>query len=1144
MLMSIRFAKYLLSAITLSVASCAFALPSSYYATTSRLASGRWVKIKVSESGVQRISYDRLRAWGFDNPEAVNVYGFSGSQIASAEFSTAMPDDLPLQYSEKINDALYFYGEGDYRLSIESPSEVFTTRDYYSTYSCYFLSDAEPGEAPAAARPYAESASSLSTCWNADYHEREEICPGDGGTYYYSAKIDADNPDAGLYNLHIDDYVADSRMTLTYVPVGRTKRAVGYGPVFPSNITVHGSVRFQPIPGYTIDDEGQVVCSPMPSPTTITCTPGSNDITDFEFRFPAPSELQGQAAGELQWVSVDYMALIYERHNRIGDHGQLTMHFIDPASTDNVVVDAHGAPMARVWDVTSPLNVTPLEASHTDDALTVSPAASQRFVRLVAFDPEADPSKFPAPEFVEETPNSNLHGLGVSPALIIITRKSLLDQAERLADLHRRHQGMEVVVVTDEQVYNEFSSGASNAIGLRRFVKMMYDRNPDALKYLCLFGRGSFDNRHIVLPDNDQLVTYQCTEDRRNPKRYYDYDPRLFNSDNFFGMLYDNFSTDRITRTHAAIGVGRIPVTGNSNARLAVDKIKFYLENYTDRDDFVRMLALSDRGDNYAHSRMAEQSATIASTLDPSIIVNRVYNNIFNDEIIDERIRLISNAFNRGAGYVMYAGHADTKAFGSPEILNYSIINGLHFDNRPVMFLATCHALNLDRTTQSVGMALYEHPEGPVAVISSGRQVYLNSNAVILDAFSQHVFTDHQTGAEECVGDAWRIAFNSAQTVGSNDAVCINTLCYNLAGDPAVPLAKPQGKLSMSLLNGAAPAEHNTVSALTPVTLEGYVTDAAGNVKSDFNGTVSVTVLERPIPATVVVDQNSSQEKPQFTLDEQILAKVSCRAVNGKFNTTLVMPQPSIDRGRGSADVNRVVLAAYGADDKFLASGNWTVLEVLRNEDPQLDDTTAPVISEMYLDDPSFNDGDEAGSTAVLYALINADPSGLMMSTSSIGNSVRLTLDNSTIADDLFSALHFNADGQASLRYRYSDLAPGRHTIMLNVSDNAGNRASREISFTVPDNNVAGILTVDNRIVTREGSTFDLSITGTSTAERFSIIDASGNTVHSVEKPVFPLKWVPAADVPEGNYRAVVTLRNAISQGATNSLDLLHLKTE
>ena len=56
---------------------------SDRYTGISKLNSGYWVKIRISESGIYQISYADLRAWGFVDPAKVKLYGYGGAMLAA-----------------------------------------------------------------------------------------------------------------------------------------------------------------------------------------------------------------------------------------------------------------------------------------------------------------------------------------------------------------------------------------------------------------------------------------------------------------------------------------------------------------------------------------------------------------------------------------------------------------------------------------------------------------------------------------------------------------------------------------------------------------------------------------------------------------------------------------------------------------------------------------------------------------------------------------------------------------------------------------------------------------------------------------------------------------------------------------------------
>lgn len=91
------------------------AFTSGYFASNSRLSTGKWVKIKITESGMHQITDDELRAMGFSDPERVAVCGFPAVGLSDYRLTETTPDDVPVLPSVRHNGKLIFYGESDVR---------------------------------------------------------------------------------------------------------------------------------------------------------------------------------------------------------------------------------------------------------------------------------------------------------------------------------------------------------------------------------------------------------------------------------------------------------------------------------------------------------------------------------------------------------------------------------------------------------------------------------------------------------------------------------------------------------------------------------------------------------------------------------------------------------------------------------------------------------------------------------------------------------------------------------------------------------------------------------------------------------------------------------------------------------------------
>ena len=109
---------------------------------------------------------------------------------------------------------------------------------------------------------------------------------------------------------------------------------------------------------------------------------------------------------------------------------------------------------------------------------------------------------FPTPSLVGTITNQDHHADTAADMVIIIpTSGKYLEQAQRLADFHEKHDSLRVRIVKADELYNEFSSGTPDANAYRRYLKMLYDRaatDADLPRYLLLFGRGVWDNRMLT----------------------------------------------------------------------------------------------------------------------------------------------------------------------------------------------------------------------------------------------------------------------------------------------------------------------------------------------------------------------------------------------------------------------------------------------------------------------------------------------------------------------------------------------------------------------------------------------------------------------------------------------------------------------
>ena len=155
--------------------------PAQRYAQNSVLAEGRWAKIRVSSSGVYQLTEQLVKQAGFSNLSRVRIYGYGGAlqneQLVPEELIAT--DDLKEVATYSVGGRRLFYAQGPVTWS--KPEEMARTRNPYSDYGYYFLTESE-GEPLTV-----DSASFVGSFYPspADYHTLHEV---DGYSWFHGGR--------------------------------------------------------------------------------------------------------------------------------------------------------------------------------------------------------------------------------------------------------------------------------------------------------------------------------------------------------------------------------------------------------------------------------------------------------------------------------------------------------------------------------------------------------------------------------------------------------------------------------------------------------------------------------------------------------------------------------------------------------------------------------------------------------------------------------------------------------------------------------------------------------------------------------------------------------------------------------------------
>jgi len=662
-------------------------------------------------------------------------------------------------------------------------------------------------------------------------------------------------------------------------------------------------------------------------------------------------------------------------------------------------------------------------------------------------------NSFLSPQAVGKVDNQNLHGIA-SAEMVIVTYPGFLQEANRLADHHRNHDSLDVAVVTTDQIYNEFSSGAQDVSAIRDFMRMLYERNLSSgilPRYLLLFGDGSYDNKHRMIGNTNYVVTYQ-SDNSLDPTSTYI-------SDDYFGFLdtSEGYWPENSTAL-LDIGIGRFPVKTLAEAKAVVNKTINYALNGNNNNlsecdagnsgfgewrNVVTFVA--DDEDSNTHFTQAQQLATKVDTTYKDYNIEKIYLDSYvqTSTVGGERYigaeDALRNRVQRGTLLLTYIGHGGEVGLAHERVLSVETINNWTNFNRLGAFLtATCEFARVDDPARnSAGELVLLNPNGGgVVLFTTTRLAFSGSNFQLSKKFFEFAF-EPLNGSMPAIGDIQRLTKN-----GYLDS---NVRNFIMLGDPAIKLAYPRWNVVTTTINNhAANLPADTVIGLNKVSVSGEIQDDNGQLMTGFNGTLIASAYDKYATLYTLANNPSSLVAP-FKVRKNVLFKGKATITNGKFNYTFVLPKeiaPLFDKGKLSYYAYNGVTDANGYYDNIIIGGGYDTSASNDHAGPQI---------KLYMNDEKFVSGGITNADPIVYATVS-DTSGINTAGNGIGHDITIMLDNDPDklynANDYFSC-DMNSYTRGKVSFPLTGLTDGKHTAELKVWDVFNNSAKTTVDFVV-----------------------------------------------------------------------------------------------
>ena len=1031
------------------------------FATSSRLATGTWVKVSLNatdgsvEDGIYQITYDQLSQMGFTDPQQVAVYGFGGHALPEAVDDITV-DDLPevATLHDEEGRRILFYGQGNVSWRYVTARGYVHRNNTYDQKAYYFLTQLSDGQTPAQMEQLpANTSASASDVSQYDVrwvHEQNDVNLGQTGREKYGESFVTSTTQnfkfpqvaAGSVRVQVNFAVnATESSTLTMSMNGETgstcsitKKTNEYA--FANEGSLDKVMNLATDDGLTVQLNLKTASGTTPTAARLNY-----------IRIQAKRNFTKPDAYELFRSSQNISGIIrYQLGNAV--------------DTD-----------VQVWDVTSPTQVQQQLLSENAAFCPVQKGLREYAlvnVRGTGFGSVSNEGRIA---------NQDLHALPMTN-MVIVTAPAYYSHACQLAEYRRQNDGLHVTVLTPEQVYNEFSSGVQDATAIRLLLKMFYDRYQLAsagasqqpadstadltvreLRYLLLWGDGYYDNQQI-----DRQYYLPC----------YETDASLVETsscvcDDYFGFLDDGEGGTldanqryTIAKDGLDIGIGRLPVCTLEQSEGVLSKILNYCANAYLGTWKNKLCFLSDddkTGDSY--NCHVKHNETLVSKLEQAHHEEFIFQKIYlpaykqtqsaSGTDYPDAKKEFQESLKQGVLIVNYAGHGNTTAITNENMMTASAASELNMKHLPMWVTASCDVSRWDEDGTSMGECLLLNPNGgAIAMLSTVRVVYAQQNLLLNTAIIDNIFNRFSDGTRYRLGDVLRA---SKVELGSD----YNKLNFCLLGDPSLTLSYPEQQVQLTEINGLSVTDGSQVvdlPVMSKVTVKGHVlcTGSTTAVDTTFNGLVYPTFYDGV--DTLTADKGAVQaEAPVFTFTTRTKKAFAGRGEvrKGEFEFSFTVPiDISYCAGRGLANFYAC------SEESAEASGYFDHYMLTGSDDYEVTDTEGPEITDLFLNSKDWSDGGVVNATPYFYAQVH-DESGFNATGNTVGHDIVLTIrctSNLLLATEQHTLNNYfttftDDPTTGNVQYSIPELEDGTYEATFRIWDVYNNPTTRKFTFTV-----------------------------------------------------------------------------------------------
>ena len=300
---------------------------------------------------------------------------------------------------------------------------------------------------------------------------------------------------------------------------------------------------------------------------------------------------------------------------------------------------------------------------------------------------------------------TRLHSSDMGADMVILAHQRFAS-SPKLAELAaaRRANGLRVLLVDVQDVYDEFNGGAADPNAIRSFLKWAAANwQPPALKYLLLIGDGCYERYSADGDTLDLIPVYM--------RQTYSFGAAA--SDHWYALLDGD---DEIPDLH----VGRLPVRRPEELEIAIDKILRYESGAESGEWRNRLLFIGGNGEIFRiqGSLLATQSPQRMDTRKLFTVRDK---SLPNDPFYGSTAQLLDHLAG-GCAVVSFHGHGGGAIWADNGLLSLEDTEGINNAERlPVILSMTCFtgAFESPANNSLADALLYSSENGAVAILAA-----------------------------------------------------------------------------------------------------------------------------------------------------------------------------------------------------------------------------------------------------------------------------------------------------------------------------------------------------------------------------------------------------------------------------------------